>query len=64
MLEDVNPDIKVSHTKREDLSEVVSILLAAGALGDITHVGVRKTETTEVGMGDANGNTASLTKEE
>lgn len=43
-----NPDIKVSQTKQDDLGEVLSILLNAGALGDVTHIGVRKTETTEV----------------
>lgn len=43
-----NPELKKSPTKQNDLSEVVSILLKAGALGDITTIGVRKTETTEV----------------
>lgn len=43
-----NPELKKSPTKSNDLGEVVSILLAAGALGDITQIGVRKTETTEV----------------
>ena len=57
---DENPDLKVSETKKDDLGEVVSILLAAGALGDVTHIGVRK--TTEVLVGDASGNTASLTR--
>lgn len=43
-----NPELKKSPTKQNDLSEVVGILLKAGALGDITTIGVRKTETTEV----------------
>ena len=43
-----NPELKKSTTKQSDLGEVVSILLQAGALGDITQIGVRKTETTEV----------------
>lgn len=44
-----NPELKKSPTKQGDLSEVLSILLKAGALGD---VGVRTTETkvTEVVM--------------
>lgn len=58
-----NPDLKKSPTKTEDLSEVVKILMSAGALGDITHIGVRKTETTEVLVGDASGNAATLTSE-
>lgn len=56
-----NPEIKKSPTKQSDLSEVVGILLKAGALGDITQIGVRqvKTETTEVIMRDSDGNEAS-----
>ena len=38
-----NPDLKVSQTKQDDLGAVINILMQAGALGDITHVGVRKT---------------------
>lgn len=53
-----NPNIKKSPTKQADLGEVVSILLNAGALGDITQIGVRQTEvkTTELVMRD-NDNT-------
>lgn len=40
-----NPELRKSPTKHNDLSEVVSILLSAGALGDITQIGVRQTET-------------------
>lgn len=43
-----NPDLKVSQTKQDDLGAVLSILMQAGALGDVTHIGVRKTETTEM----------------
>ena len=56
-----NPDIKVSETKKDDLGAVLGILLQAGALGDVTHIGVRK--TTEVIVGDADGNTASYESE-
>ena len=47
-----NPELKKSPTKQGDLSEVLSILMKAGALGDISGVGVRTTETkvTEVVM--------------
>lgn len=54
-----NPNIKKSPTKQADLGEVVSILLKAGALGDIAQIGVRKTETTEVVMRDSDGNESS-----
>lgn len=56
-----NPNLKKSPTKQGDLSEVVSILLKAGALGDITQIGVRQTETktTEVVMRDRDGNELS-----
>lgn len=39
-----NPNIKKSPTKQSDLSEVVGILLNAGALGNITQIGVRETK--------------------
>ena len=51
-----NPELKKSPTKQDDLGEVINILLKAGALGDIGAIGVRKTETTEVVMRDADGN--------
>lgn len=55
-----NPELKKSPTKQSDISEVLGILLSAGALGDITHIGVRKTETTEVVVGDAQGNSNTM----
>ena len=60
MVDTENPDIKKSPTKQADLSEVVGILLKAGALGDITQIGVRQTKTTEVALVDANGNSSSV----
>lgn len=47
-----NPELKKSPTKQGDLSEVLGILLKAGALGDVSALGVRTTETkvTEVVM--------------
>ncbi len=47
-----NPELKKSPTKQSDLSEVLGILLKAGALGDVSALGVRTTETkvTEVVM--------------
>lgn len=57
-----NPELKKSQTKQGDLSEVVQILLKAGALGDITQIGVRETttKTTEVALVDKQGQSASL----
>jgi hypothetical protein len=47
-----NPELKKSPTKQGDLNEVLSILLKAGALGDMGAIGMRTTETkvTEVVM--------------
>lgn len=56
-----NPELKKSPTKQGDLSEIVGILLKAGALGDITQIGVR--QTTEVVVRDDNGNSNSIVTE-
>ena len=53
-----NTDLKKSPTKQGDLSEVLGILLKAGALGDVSQIGVR--QTTEVVVKDSDGNSASL----
>lgn len=52
-----NPNLKKSPTKQNDLSEVVQILLSAGALGSVTQIGVKETTTTTrevVAKGDDN----------
>ncbi len=59
-----NPELKKNETKKDDLKEVMDILLKAGALGDITHVGVRRTETTEVALVDKDGQSSSIVMEE
>lgn len=59
-----NPDLKKAETKRGDLKEVMDILLKAGALGDVTHIGVRRTETTEVALVDNEGRGASVVLED
>lgn len=64
MVEVDNPDLKKSPTKQADLSEVVGILLKAGALGDITQIGVRQTQTTEVALVDSSGKASNATIEE
>lgn len=56
--DDINPDLKKAPTKQGDLSEVVQILLKAGALGDITQVGVRK--STQIALMDKEGNAMAM----
>lgn len=58
-----NPELKKAPTKQSDLSDVVGILLKAGALGDITQIGVRRTETTEVVVTDDQGASSTLLQE-
>lgn len=57
-----NPDLKKVAPKSNDLSEVVGILLNAGALGDISQMGIRTTETktTEIVVKDSDGNANSI----
>lgn len=55
-----NPNLKRSPTKQSDLAEVIKILSTAGALGEITHIGVRETTTREVVAMDASGNRAEM----
>lgn len=59
-----NPELKKSPTKQADLSEVVQILLKAGALGDITTIGVKETKTTQVVVSDSEGNMSGISMEE
>lgn len=46
-VEEGSKDLKRSDTPTGDLAEVVAILAKAGALGDITRIGVRKTTVEE-----------------
>ena len=64
MVDTENPELKKSPTKANDLSEVVGILLKAGALGDITTIGVKETKTTQVVVGDSEGNLSGIEMEE
>lgn len=64
MLDTENPELKKSPTKTNDLSEVVGILLKAGALGDITTIGVKETKTTQVVVGDSDGNMSGIEMED
>lgn len=59
-----NPELKKTATKQSDLSEVVSILMKAGALGDLSVIGVKETKTTQVVVGDNSGNLSSIDMEE
>lgn len=62
LVDNDNPAIKKSPTKQADLSEVVGILLKAGALGDINQIGVR--QTTEIALVDNNGQSSSIKLDE
>ena len=64
LVDNENPSLKKSETKKDDLKEVMDILIKAGALGDITHIGVRRTETTEVALVDKEGQSSSIVMEE
>lgn len=57
-----NPELKKSPTKKDDLAEVVQILLQAGALGSVTQIGVKETttHTREVVARDDSGAMATL----
>lgn len=59
-----NPEAKRSPTKQSDLGEVVKILLAAGALGTVTQIGVRETTTREVVARDGYGNETRFVEED
>ena len=63
LLDTGNPNLKKNETKKDDLKEVMDILLKAGALGDSTHIGVRRTETTEVALVDKDGQSTSIVRE-
>lgn len=62
MIDTENPELKKNPTKSSDLSEVVSILMKAGALGDVSAIGVR--QTTEVVVKDSSGQMSSVDVEE
>lgn len=64
MLDTENPELKKSPTKQTDLSEVMSILLKTGALGEVSTIGIRETTTTQVVVGDSDGNTAGIELED
>lgn len=64
LTETENPELKKSPTKTNDLSEVVNILMKAGALGDITAIGVKETKTTQVVVADSDGNMSGIEMEE
>lgn len=62
MVDTENPELKKSPTKSNDLNEVLGILLKAGALGDVSAIGVR--QTTEVVVKDVDGQSSSVEIEE
>ena len=48
LVDNTNPELKKAQTKQGDLSEVLQILLNAGALKSVTAIGVKETTTKEV----------------
>lgn len=65
LVDQSNPVLKKdSKTKKDDLKEVMDILIKAGALGDVTHIGVRRTETTEVALVDKDYQSSSIVMED
>lgn len=56
-----NPDVKKEPTKQADLAEVIKILAAAGALGNLANIGLRT--TTEMSLVDKTGNRVVLEDE-
>lgn len=63
LVDNENAALRKEATKQSDLSEVVQILMKAGALGDITKVGVRQTATTEIVVQDEDGQSIGGTVE-
>lgn len=51
---------KKQLTKKDDLADVVKILMESGALGSITQIGVRETTTRETVLVDDNGQMSKL----
>lgn len=59
-----NPELKKNETKKDDLQEVMSILIKAGALGDLSAVGVRETTTKEVVLKGRDDNEVTIIQED
>ena len=64
LVDNSNPELKKTQTKQGDLGEVLQILLKAGALKNITTIGVKETTTREVVARDDEGNIAAMIQEE
>ena len=64
LVDNSNPELKKTQTKQSDLGEVLQILLKAGALKNITTIGVKETTTREVIAHDDEGNVAAMIRGE
>lgn len=62
VVDTTNPELKKSQTKQSDLTEVMQILMKAGAMQNLTAVGVKETTTTtrEIVARDDTGAEATL----
>jgi hypothetical protein len=57
-----NPELKKSPTKKEDLTDVIKILMAAGVLGDVAKAGIKTTK--EVVLVNKEGSAATIQTDE
>lgn len=64
LVDNSNPELKKVQTKQSDLGEVLQILLKAGALKNVTTIGVKETTTREVIAHDDEGNVAAMIRGE
>lgn len=60
IVDNSNPELKKQATKQSDMSEIVQILLKAGALSSVTSVGIKETTTREIVAHDGEGNSSML----
>ena len=64
MVDNTNPELKKDNSiNKKDMQEVLNVLMGAGVLGNVSNIGVRKTTTTEVVIGDTDGNIAKMITE-
>lgn len=64
IVDNANPELKKAQTKQGDLSEVLQILLKAGALKSVTAIGIKETTTREIIAKDSSGDETMIIQEE
>lgn len=63
LVDNTNPELKKNQAKQSDLTEIMQILIKAGALQSVTTLGVKETTTREIVAKDDSGHEASITQE-